>query len=98
MEGGEAGVEDVMFGGPRADGSIMTLAAVIERTDWWVEIFQTPCIAHAPDQAAVASLAATGAEFVALGAWIFADGVDTAAEIATAQATIAALAKSAVAG
>ena len=40
----------------------------------------------------------SGVEFIALGAWIFAGGVDTAAEIARAQATITALAAPAVAG
>lgn len=98
MDAGEAGVDYVMFGEPRADGSIMTLPAVIERAEWWVEIFQTPCVVYAPDQDTVARLAATGVEFVALGAWIFAEGADPAAETARAQATITALAKSAAAG
>jgi thiamine-phosphate pyrophosphorylase len=97
MDAGEAGVDYVMFGEPRADESIMALSAVIERATWWVEIFQTPCVVYAPDQDAVAQFANLGAEFIALGAWIFADGVDTSAQITKAQATIAALAKSAVA-
>lgn len=98
MDAGDAGVDYVMFGEPRADESIMALPAVIERATWWVEIFQTPCVVYAPDQEAVALLSAIGVEFIALGAWIFADGVDTATEIARAQATIAAAAKSAVSG
>lgn len=97
MDAGEAGVDYVMFGEPRADGSIMALPAVIERAQWWVEIFQTPCVAYAPDQEAVALLASTGVEFVALGAWIFTEGADPGAEVARAQAVIDALAKTATA-
>lgn len=96
MDAGEAGVDYVMFGEPRADGSIMALAAVVERAQWWVEIFQTPCVAYAPDLEAVAPLASAGVEFVALGAWIFGGDVDAAAQIGSARAVIDDLAKSAV--
>jgi thiamine-phosphate pyrophosphorylase len=76
MEAGEAGADYVMFGEPRADGSLPPLEQVIERCRWWAEVFTTPCIAYAPDVAAVALLAATGAEFVALGPWAFDDDTD----------------------
>jgi thiamine-phosphate pyrophosphorylase len=79
MDAGEAGVDYVMFGEPRADGSIPHASAVIERTAWWAEIFQTPCVAYAADLAMVTPLAATHAEFVALGDWLWneADIADT---------------------
>lgn len=67
MTAGEAGVDYVMFGEPRADGSLPPLDAVIERAEWWAEVFAVPCVAVAPTIEAVADLAATGAEFVALG-------------------------------
>jgi len=57
----------VMFGEPRRDGSIPPLADVVDRVDWWAEIFQTPCVAYAARLADVAPLAAAGADFVALG-------------------------------
>jgi thiamine-phosphate pyrophosphorylase len=63
----------VMFGEPRADGSLPPLEQVLERCRWWAEVFNIPCIGYAPDAAAVAPLAATGVEFVALGPWAFAD-------------------------
>jgi thiamine-phosphate pyrophosphorylase len=72
MEAGEMDVDYVMFGEPRADGSVPPLAQVAERAEWWASIFTTPCIAYAPDLDAIASLATTGAEFIALGPWVFA--------------------------
>jgi thiamine-phosphate pyrophosphorylase len=82
MTAGEAGVDYVMFGEPRADGSLPPLEQVIERCRWWAEVFITPCIAYAADGAAVAPLAATGAEFVALGPWAFGDDVVVRAALA----------------
>jgi thiamine-phosphate pyrophosphorylase len=72
MDAGEANVDYVMFGEPRIDGSMPNASAVIERTAWWAEIFQTPCVAYAADEAMIAPLAATHAEFIALGEWIWA--------------------------
>jgi len=72
MVAGEAGVDYVMFGEPRADGSVPDLAFVQDRATWWAEIFAVPCVAFAATLGEVGALAATGAEFVALG-----DGVWT---------------------
>lgn len=71
MEAGERDIDYVMFGEPRADGSLPPLSQTIERASWWAEIFTLPCIAYAADFAAVSSLAATGAEFIAFGEWLF---------------------------
>jgi len=90
MDMGEAGVDYVMFGEPRPDGSLPPLTAVIERASWWAEIFETPCIAYCPDAESVPALIETGVEFVALGEWVFADGVDIRAAVAAADAAIAA--------
>jgi thiamine-phosphate pyrophosphorylase len=89
MDVGEAGVDYVMFGEPRADGSLPPLPAVIERASWWAEIFQTPCVAYAPDADAIGPLVETGAEFVALGPWAFAEGRDLSALVSQANAAIA---------
>lgn len=71
MEAGEKDIDYVIFGDPRPDGYLPPLSQTIERAQWWAEIFNIPCIAYAPDLDAVAPLAATGAEFVALGPWLF---------------------------
>lgn len=73
MEAAELGTDYVMFGEPRADGSVPPLSGVLERAQWWAEVFQVPCVAYAPSLDDVAALAATGAEFVALGDYIFRD-------------------------
>ncbi|CAH1671163.1 Thiamin-phosphate pyrophosphorylase [Hyphomicrobiales bacterium] len=90
MDAGEAGVDYVLFGEPRPDGSMPPLAAVVERAGWWAEIFETPCVAYAPDAEAVPALVETGAEFVALGAWAFEEGQDIRALVEAANAAITA--------
>jgi len=96
MDAGEAGVDYVMFGEPRPDGSLPPLAAVIERAGWWAEIFETPCVAYAPDAESIPALVETGAEFVALGAWAFDEGQDIRALVEQAnQATAACAARKA---
>lgn len=88
MDIGEAGVDYVMFGEPRPDGTLPPLPAVVERAGWWAEIFETPCVAYVPDAEAVAPLVETGAEFVALGEWAFAEGQDIRALVEAANAVI----------
>ena len=86
MEAGEIGVDYVMFGEPRPDGSLPELDGVVDRAEWWAEIFQIPCVAFAPVLGAVPALVDTGAEFIALGdaVWTHPDG--PAAAIAAARA------------
>jgi len=84
---GEAGVDYLLFGEPRPDGSVPALESVVERAAWWAEIFETPCVAYAPSIEAVAPLAATNAEFIALGDAVWshpggpAKGVEAAIEM-----------------
>jgi thiamine-phosphate pyrophosphorylase len=63
---GEAGVDYLLFGEPRPDGSLPSLDSVAERASWWAEIFETPCVAYAPSLDAIPALVATRAEFIAL--------------------------------
>ncbi|MGD1037967.1 MAG: thiamine phosphate synthase [Roseiarcus sp.] len=88
MSAGEAGADYVRFGEPRRDGFTPPLADTIERTAWWAEIFQTPCVAFAGALAAVAPLTAAGADFVALGDAIWL-APSAAAALAEAQALVA---------
>jgi thiamine-phosphate pyrophosphorylase len=77
---GEIGVDYLLFGEPRADGSLPALDSVVERAAWWAEIFEIPCVAFAPRLEDVPVLAATRAEFVALGdaVWTHPEGPATA--------------------
>jgi thiamine-phosphate pyrophosphorylase len=83
---GEAGADYLLFGEPRPDGSLPSLDSVVERASWWAEIFETPCVAYAPGLDAVEPLAATNAEFVALGdaVWTSPDGPAAAVKAAVA--------------
>ena len=90
MEVAEAGCDYVMFGEPFADGGHLPLSATLERGQWWAELFQTPCVLYVQDLADLQAASATGSEFLALGASLFADpdqaanGVRQALEIITA--------------
>jgi thiamine-phosphate pyrophosphorylase len=84
MTFGEAGVDYLLFGEPRADGSLPPLQAVVERASWWAEIFETPCVAFAPTLETVRLLAATRAEFVALGDAIWDHPAGAAAAVRSA--------------
>lgn len=71
MEAGEKDIDYVMFGAPRPDGSLPDPAVTVERAQWWAEIFTLPCVAYVPGLEEAAVLVATGAEFIALGPWLF---------------------------
>jgi len=82
---GEAGVDYLLFGEPRRDGSLPSLDSVAERAAWWAEIFETPCVAFAPSLETIETLAATQAEFIALGdaVWNHPDGPAAAVKAAS---------------
>jgi thiamine-phosphate pyrophosphorylase len=89
MLAGEAEPDYLMFGAPEGEAA-PSLQATIERVSWWAEVFQLPCVGYAHSSAEVAPLAAAGADFVALGAFIWDDPQGPAAAIrASAQALAA---------
>ncbi|OQM75106.1 thiamine phosphate synthase [Manganibacter manganicus] len=56
---------------------------------WWAEMIEIPCIVMAgSDLGSVETVAATGAEFVALSSAVFAESVDPAAAVAQANALL----------
>jgi thiamine-phosphate pyrophosphorylase len=57
---------------------------IMERLLWWAELFEIPCIGYAASRDEVAALAQTGADFIALGEWIWTDPHTIAAAIAAA--------------
>ena len=73
MVAAEAGADYVMFGEPGADGERPSFAAIAERVAWWAEVFEAPCVAYAASEEEVAPLAKVGADFVALGDWLWRD-------------------------
>jgi thiamine-phosphate pyrophosphorylase len=73
MSAAEAGADYVMFGEPGAAGERPSFEAVEERVAWWAEVFEAPCVAYAASDEEVAPLAKAGADFVALGDWLWRD-------------------------
>jgi thiamine-phosphate pyrophosphorylase len=71
MLAAEAGADYVMFGEPDQHQHRPSLEAVVERVDWWAGLFEIPCVGFAGSMEDVAPLADAGAEFIALGDWIF---------------------------
>lgn len=87
MEAGEAGADYLLFGAPKPDGWRMPPDQVIERVNWWAELFEPPCVGYAGSIEEIAPLAEAGADFVALGPWALADA-DPAAIVRAALAIL----------
>jgi len=82
MVAGEAGADYVMFGEPDASGARPTFAAIEDRIAWWAEVFESPCVGYAASVDEIAPLVAAGADFIALGDWIWRDPPKLVATIA----------------
>jgi thiamine-phosphate pyrophosphorylase len=89
MIAGEKGADYVMFGEPDSAGRRPDFASIEERVDWWAELFQPPCVGYAASLDEVAALAQAGADFVALGDWVWADARGPAAAIMAAAERLA---------
>ncbi len=83
MVAGELDVDYLMFGGPHDD---LSPEDVLDRAQWWAEIFNVPCVACAADLSQVDALARAGAEFVGLGDCVWNDPRGPAAAVADAAA------------
>ena len=73
MTAAETGADYVMFGEPDASGARPAFAAIEERVAWWAEVFEIPCVGYAASPDEVAPLVKAGADFVALGDWLWRD-------------------------
>ena len=71
MLAAERGADYVMFGEPEASGRRPGFPAIEERVAWWAEVFEAPCVAYAGALAEVAPLAKAGADFIALGDFVW---------------------------
>ncbi len=80
MTAAEAGADYVMFGGPDASGVRPSFDAVEERVAWWAEVFEIPCVGYAAAPDEVAPLVKAGADFVALGDWLWREPQITVAD------------------
>ncbi len=73
MLAAEQGADYLMFGEPDAHGTRPHFAVIEERVAWWAEVFESPCVGYAGAVEEVAPLVAAGADFVALGDWLWND-------------------------
>ncbi len=84
MSVAEANADYVMFGEPDENGERPSFSAVEERVAWWAEVFEAPCVAFAGSAEEVAPLVKAGADFVALGDWVWQDSGAVAETVADA--------------
>jgi thiamine-phosphate pyrophosphorylase len=84
MLAGEARADYVMFGEPDRRGGRPPFDALKERIAWWAELFESPCIGYAASLGEVGPLAQAGADFVALGDWIWTNALSPAETLAAA--------------
>jgi thiamine-phosphate pyrophosphorylase len=89
MLAAETGADYVMFGEPDQRGHRPSFDAVLERVEWWAEVFEIPCVGYAASLDDIAPLVAAGADFVAVGAFVFDDPRGLAAALKDAQALLA---------
>ncbi|MCA1389851.1 thiamine phosphate synthase [Bradyrhizobium sp. IC3123] len=73
MDAGEMGADYVLFGEPDAKGQRPSAQAIAERLDWWAELFEPPCVGFATTLDEAYDFAASGADFVLVGDFIWAD-------------------------
>jgi thiamine-phosphate pyrophosphorylase len=67
MLAAERGADYVLFGEIEPDGRRPSFEAIIERIEWWAEVFAIPCVAYAATLEEIAPLVAAGADFIAFG-------------------------------
>jgi len=73
MNAGEMGADYVLFGEPDAKGQRPSAQAIAERLDWWAELFEPPCVGFAMSLEEAHEFAASGADFVLVGDFVWAD-------------------------
>jgi thiamine-phosphate pyrophosphorylase len=89
MVAAEQDADYVMFGEPDTAGHRPPFAAIVERVAWWAEVFEVPCVGWAGSAAEIEPIAKAGADFVAVGEWVFFDARGPAPAIAEVAARLA---------
>jgi thiamine-phosphate pyrophosphorylase len=84
MVAAETGADYVMFGEPDRSGARPSFDAIVERVAWWAEVFEIPCVAFTANADEISPLVKAGADFIALGDWLWREPHTVAATIADA--------------
>ena len=90
MQAAERGADYVLLGGTDETGQRPAFDLVIERIGWWAEVFEIPCVGLAAHHDEIAPLLAAGADFIAIGDWIWSDARGPALAITAASRVLAA--------
>jgi thiamine-phosphate pyrophosphorylase len=97
MLAAENGADYVMFGEPGQftqngdpPGRRAPADEIEERLTWWADLFEVPCVGYAAGVDEIAALGHTGADFIALGEWIWNEPQGPAGTIAAAAELLAA--------
>jgi thiamine-phosphate pyrophosphorylase len=88
MLAAERGADYLMFGEP--DAGRLPFDELVQRVAWWAELFEPPCVGYAASLDEVGALAAAGADFVALGDFVFSDSRGPSAMIRAAAGRLSA--------
>ncbi|MEY9882226.1 thiamine phosphate synthase [Bradyrhizobium sp. USDA 329] len=88
MSAGEMGADYMLFGEPDERGQRPSSQAIAERLDWWAELFEPPCVGFATSLEEARDFAASGADFVLVGDFIWADPRGPKAALVEADAAI----------
>jgi thiamine-phosphate pyrophosphorylase len=88
MDAGEIGADYVLFGEPDAKGQRPSSQAIAERLEWWAELFEPPCVGFAISLEEAHDFAASGADFVLVGEFVWADPRGPKAALIEADAAI----------
>jgi len=89
MLAAEKNCDYVMFGEPNEAGHRQPFDDILDRVAWWAEVFQVPCVAYAAGLDEIAPLANAGADFIAIGDFVFSDQKRVAANVTAAMQQIA---------
>jgi len=89
MVAGETGADYVMFGDPDRRGHRPPFDLVQERVKWWADLVEIPCVGYATHADEAGLLAQAGADFVALGDWIWTHPQGVTAAVASAARALA---------
>jgi len=90
MSAGESGADYVMFGEPDAIGRRQPFESTLERADWWVQLFEPPCVAYAQTLEEVDALVLAGSDFIAVSDLLLDDPENGARTLAARLAGIGA--------
>jgi len=89
MLAGERGADYVMIGQVSAAQRRPAFDAIVERIEWWSELFTVPCVGFAASLAEIAPLSAAGADFIAIGDAVWDDPRGALAALAEASRLLA---------